>query len=318
MNARIFCSLIVLCLCLVISPVAKAQDASREFIEPTGWSIGFSTGLSDLWGDVGTQSIVDHYTNPKYFDKVAFLGGIYGRYAFSPAFAVRLSANVGALFATDAWNKEAAKKAKFQGDDAFQRYTRNQTAKDQIFESTVMMEISMLRFNYESKSAHRRGQPVLLAGIGIFHYNPQSTVGNTPNWVNTYQLSLEGQGFQGYGTFPAKYSLWQPCIPLGFAYRWDVGRHLNIGMEYIWRMTLTDYLDGVSGKYISYTDFTNHLPGTQPITAYNTMDKSYFSGLSAPATPGSLRGNPSNNDSYSTFTISIFWKIQSANHGWWH
>ncbi|NDC43097.1 MAG: hypothetical protein EBZ77_16370, partial [Chitinophagia bacterium] len=47
---------------------SRAQDASRIYIEPTGWSLGTSFGVADLWGDVGTASPVDHYINGHYFE----------------------------------------------------------------------------------------------------------------------------------------------------------------------------------------------------------------------------------------------------------
>src|SRR6187402_2328835 len=34
-----------------------------EFAERPGWSLGLNFGMSDLWADVGTKSVVDHYTN---------------------------------------------------------------------------------------------------------------------------------------------------------------------------------------------------------------------------------------------------------------
>ena len=317
MNSWITRSLFVLCICLVTIQALNAQDASRIYIEPTGWSIGTEGGLSDLWGNIGTTSPIDHYANSKYFDKVCFMGGIFGRYTVHPCFALKLTANYGSLYATDKWNYDLAKKATSQGADAYQRYARNQDAKDVMFESTLQMEIDLFRFNPESKSAHRRGQPFLVGGIGVFHFTPYSTVGNSPTWVRTYPLDLEGQGFAGPG-YPKQFSLWQPCIPLGIGYRWDIGQHLNIGLEYVWRMCFTKYLDGVSGPYIGLSQFQANLPASQAQTAYLVEDKSYFNGLSQPQTAGNLRGNASYEDSYSTITLTIYWKIESKNREWWH
>ncbi len=315
MQSRLFRYLMVLGICMAMSPATKAQDASRIYIEPTGWSIGTNFGLSDLWGDVGTNSAIDHYVNSKYFDKVAFMGGLFGRYTVHPCFAVRMGVNYGTVFATDKWNYDLALKASTQGDDGYQRYARSQTAKSYIFEGAFLMELNPMRFNPESKIAHKRGQPFLGAGIGVFHFEPYSTVGASPSWVKTYNLSLEGQGWGG--NYPEQYSKWQMCIPIVFGYRWDLGQHLNLGIEYMYRLTFTDYLDGVSGKYVDPAEYKKHLQAKDAIIAYQVEDKGYFSGLVVPNAAGNLRGNPSNNDSYSTLSVTLYYKINAKDREWW-
>ena len=36
------------------------------YIEQRGFSLGVNMGQADLWGDVGTKSVMDHYTNDVY------------------------------------------------------------------------------------------------------------------------------------------------------------------------------------------------------------------------------------------------------------
>ena len=116
MQARFFRNLLVLSLGLAsVAFTANAQNASRIYVEPDGWSLGMNVGESDLWGDVGTKSVIDHYTNSKYFDKMAFMGGLYGRYTVHPCFAIRLGINYGTLYATDKWNYDKAKNAAENG-----------------------------------------------------------------------------------------------------------------------------------------------------------------------------------------------------------
>ncbi|MCW3123473.1 MAG: hypothetical protein JWQ38_2965, partial [Flavipsychrobacter sp.] len=96
------------------------------------------------------------------------------------------------------------------------------------------------------------------------------------------------------------------------------GQHLNIGFEYTYRMTFTDYLDGVSGKYISKADFQNHLPAKDAGVAYEMADKAYFKGLAQPNVAGNMRGNPGNNDSYASLQITFYYKILTRTREWWH
>ena len=174
MRTRYIRSLLMLCIAVAASFTANAQNAAREYVEPDGWAIGIDAGMTDLWGDVGTKSFITHYTNSKYFDKVAFMGGMFGRYTVHPCFAIRLMANYGTLYATDKWNYDAAIKATSQGDDAYQRYARAQNAKDYIFEATVLFELMPFRMNPESKGASKRGQPFIGLGFSYFHFTPSS------------------------------------------------------------------------------------------------------------------------------------------------
>ena len=315
MSARYIRNLLMLCICFAASYTLRAQDASRLYVEKDGWAIGTNCGMSDLWGDVGTKSVVDHYNNSKYFDTVTFMGGMFGRYSIHPCLGVRLAANYGSLYATDKWNYDLAKKATSQGADAYQRYARAQNAKDYIFEGSILLEFMPFRMNPESKMAGRRGQPFLGLGFAYFHYTPYSTVAASPTYVATYDLHLEGQGF-GDG-FPPKYSLWQPAIPLVIGYRWDLGQHLNLGIEYMYRKTFTDYLDGVSGKYISAADFKAHLTPKDAALAAQVADKGYWLNLEPPNAAGNLRGNPSDKDGYSTITITFYYKVHTRNRTWW-
>src|ERR1700733_8113836 len=107
MQARF--TLYLLALCMAAGYTTIAQDASRIYVEPDGWSIETNFGMTDLWGNVGTQSPVTHYTNSKYFNKVAFMGGMFGRYNIHPCLAIRLQFSYGTLYATDQWNYDAVK-----------------------------------------------------------------------------------------------------------------------------------------------------------------------------------------------------------------
>jgi len=316
MQARFIRNLLVLCICMATGHTTKAQDAHRLYVEPDGWCIGFNAGMSDLWGNVGTQSPITHYDNSKYFNKVAFMGGMFGRYNVHPCFGIRFQANYGSLYATDQWNYDLAKKATLQGQDAYQRYARAQNVKDDILEGTVLFELTPFRMNPESKRAFKRGQPFLGIGFSYFHFTPYSTVAASPTWVKTYDLHLEGQGF-GTG-YPPNYSLWQPAIPLAIGYRWDLGQHLNLGIEYMFRYTFFKYLDGVSGKYVSAAAFSEHLSPQNAQLAELVADKGYWYGLEPPNAAGNLRGNPGYTDKYSTITITFYYKVHNRTPRWWN
>jgi hypothetical protein len=299
MQAKVIRILSVLFVTVVMNQYAGAQQfrPQRVYVEPDGWSIGTNIGMTDMWGDVGTKTAVDHYLNSKYFDKVSFMGGMFGRYSFHPLFAIRFQLNFGSFYATDAWNYDGVKTVNhLEGTDYVQRYLRSQTAKAIVFEAATLLELTPRRFNLKGK-AYKRRQPYVAAGVGLMHYTPYSTVGKGPTFVRTYDLSLEGQGWEG--EYPKKNSRWQPVFPLAIGYRWDLGDHLNLGIEYMYRMTMFDYLDGVSGKYVSQFEFNQNMsPGDAKLA-------------------GTLRGNPANNDAYSTLTITFAFRVPTRSRIWW-
>ncbi|MEI8279606.1 MAG: hypothetical protein WCG87_07560 [Bacteroidota bacterium] len=319
MRKKIVRSIIATLICAAAITTVKAQPQS-QYIEYPGFSLGMNFGVADLWGDVGTKSPITHYTNDKYASNMHYMGGLYVRYVAHPAIAMRLGINYGVLYANDNWNYALAKAAKTVDDDAYQRWARNQDIKDYTWEGSLLFEINPFRFDLNSNAAKRRGQLYFLGGVAAFHFKPMSTYVNretgASTMVNIYDLNLEGQGVKGLSGAPPKYELWQLAIPLGVGYRWDIGEHLGLGIEYIWRMTMTDYLDGVSQKYIDPNIFTATLPADKAIIAKDMYDKSWIVHAGSHA-PGELRGNSSNNDSYSTFSLTFFYKIKNHRHPWW-
>ena len=316
MRVKLFRSLLIMGL-LAGSVSAFAQDASRVYVEPMGWSLGCNFGMSDMWGNVGTKSVIDHYSKSKAFNKPCFLGGMIGRYTIHPCLAIKMQLNIGALYATDEWNIDAAKKATSQSDDAYQRYIRNQDAKDYIGEGVALLEFTPFRANPESRWAHRRGQLYFGAGIGGFYFVPYSSVGGTSTFVKTYNLHLEGEGW-GNG-YPSNYSLWQPCVPVDLGYKWDLGMHFNLGIEWMYRFTFFSYLDGVANNYVDPSSFAQHLNAHDAALALQMYDKTKYVNAALPANvPGTLRGSPNVNDSYSTLSITFYYKIQSRRKEWWH
>ncbi len=150
--------------------------------------------------------------------------------------------------------------------------------------------------------------------MGYYHYQPYSSLGG--GWQKIAPLHLEGDGFPVAGMPPLQ-NLYQWCVPLGAGVRFDIGPHLNIGMEYQWRMCFTDYLDGVSGKYIDPKYFDLYLSPADAALAKQMYDKSGLAFYNAKNAVGANRGNPSNNDSYSTISIILYWKVLPHHIPWW-
>lgn len=320
MRKRMLRSILALCISAAALPAAKAQ--SPEYIEPSGFSLGTTFGLADMWGDVGTKTIVDHYGNDKYWRKPHFMGGLFLRYTAHPSFSIRMGASYGTVFADDSWNEHNANKATSPTDDAYVRYLRNQIAKTNIWEGNLIFEFSPFRMGVNSKLAHKRWQPYLMAGIAAYHFRAmgeyRDRVTDQKKWVDLYDLHIEGDGWDFAGA-PAKYKKWQMAVPLGVGLRWDIGYHLGLGVEYMYRYCFTDYLDGVSDKYIDPALYDKNLSPQDADIAKNVSDRTWI--IVDPNykhAPGDKRGNKAVNDGYSTISVTFFYKIKRRNTPWWH
>lgn len=310
---------------------AQRRDNSffREphFVEPVGWSLGITLGTSDLWADVGTKGIIDHYNNENYTDHVYALGSLYGRYTFRPAIAARLAISYGRVGAADNFNINKARKASTIEDDAFQRYLRNQDVRTDIWESYLVAEIMPLRFNMNSRMSRRRFQPYVALGIGGFYNRPFGTYtarngSGGGRYIDLTTLHLEGQEFKGSDGkplegAPKKDNLFHVSVPAGLGVRWDIGEHLGLGLEYLYRYTFTDQMDGVSTKYIDPTLFDANLSAQNAAIARDMYDKSWQIYEGAGNAPGAVRGNPAVNDAYSSISINFFWRVLGKQRPWW-
>jgi hypothetical protein len=322
MRKKLFGSILALSIGTI---AANAQPAiPREYVEMPGFSMGINFGMTDLWGDVGTQTLIDHYNNSTYWDKPCFMGGMFGRYLGHPVLAVRFGINYGTLYANDKWNKDKAEKAKSTEDDAYQRYLRNQDIRVNIWEGTLMLEFNPLRFNSESRAAQKRMQPYILAGIGGFHFKPQSSLLDQSTgrrkWVDVHDLHLEGEGIGPEKSTPGwtpKTSLWQLCVPAGLGVRWDIGDQYALGLEWLYRFTMTDRLDNVSSEYTAPDYYDRYLPPEKAALAKQLYDKSWEIDPTVQRRPWTARGNKEVLDGYSAISVTFIYKILNNKSPWW-
>ncbi len=99
--------------------------------------------------------------------------------------------------------------------------------------------------------------PYIFAGVAGFHYNPYAYT-SSGNKVYLKQLSTEGQGLAAYPD-RKPYSLTQLAIPFGLGLRMVLTEKVDVGAEFGYRKTFTDYMDDVSRSYVDPAEFTNPL-----------------------------------------------------------
>jgi len=212
---------------LIASPlVIKAQ-----FVE-----IGLLLGGSNYLGDLSNETVVLKETH--------LAASLFGRYNISPRWAVK---GFGAYGHVSGDDKNFATETRLYNENPSFEFNRlrNLNFESDIFEFSVQMELNLIKNNLKDNSV-RPFIPYLFGGIGVFNFNPKTQLnGNT---IELHPLATEGQGSTAYNELK-KYDLTAITIPIGIGFRQKIGDSFFLGVEGGIRITNTNYLDDVGGKY---------------------------------------------------------------------
>ncbi len=269
----------------------------NPFLFEAGVSLAAMNSLTDVGGrrGKGTSGVKDfNFKNTKP------AGSVYVAMGYQNVFAARIEATVGAIKGYDSI-LESVKKSNAVG-----RYNRNLNFRSRISEITLTGEFHPILFfaNYNEDQFPPNLSPYLIAGIGVYHFNPQAYYKG--NWIDLQPLHTEGQGFAEY---PARknYTLTQVNFPFGIGFRYELTRFLNVRFEGIFRKLTTDYLDDVSTRYIQPELFAKYLRGTNLTNALILNNRGRADALpeATTAQPGGIRGNPNNEDHYMTLNLKV-------------
>jgi hypothetical protein len=280
-----------------------SQYTESSSVFEAGISMGPTNFLGDLGGNVGrgTKFIKDNN-----FPMTKFMFGAYLTYQPNEWLGFRLAINRGTLEGDDAIIKGKG------GLEEARKY-RNSNFRSRITEGMLLAEIYPTVFlESDPTDVFAKLRPYLLAGAGIFHFNPQGTDPLTKEWVDLRPLHTEGQGFAEY---PGRkeYKLTQVNIPLGFGAKYFLSESVNLGLEVLHRTTFTDYVDDVSTTYIDPASFYAHLPLAQAQLAQRMANKSGNNGATTPYAVGAKRGTATNNDAYFSVNVKLGFRLGRGN-----
>jgi hypothetical protein len=301
MKFRIRLSLL---LCFIVSS-SQAQyyfsangNYDRALSFEAGISIGPMNSLTDLGGRAGIGTKGPKDLN---FKSTTLFGSIYGMVVYKYFLALRAEATAGTVKSNDSLLKGISVNNKAIG-----RYTRNLSFRSAIYEFSIIAEFHPLDLisNINTDREPPLFSPYLLAGVGIFNFNPQANLNGA--WIDLHPLHTEGEGFAEYHN-SKPYNLTQLNIPLGAGVAYQVSDKFNLRLEYIHRHLFTDYLDDVHGTYIDPAVFSRYLSGNDLINALilNNRVKPGTPANTTTARPGGKRGNPTNNDAYFTINFKV-------------
>jgi len=185
-------------------------------------------------------------------------------------------------------------------------YNRGLHFKSPVYELSGQLEFNFLP--YDPGNPLYTWTPFVYAGASLFSFNPQGE-NEIGEWVDLQPLGTEGQGTTLPNT-DSKYSLIQFAAALGGGFKIAVSNTFNIIFEYSTRKTFTDYLDDVSGNYVS----------SRPPEWSDNPDAEYLSDpdhnddrVDYPF--GKERGNPDKNDWYSFAGVTLSFKLGNKTKG---
>lgn len=181
---------------------------------------------------------------------------------------------------------------KLIGDDvnasSDDRKRRNLNFQSPLREYALLTDINL---NHWLKGLDKYGINLYYStGIAVFHFEPQTILNG--ELVKLRTLGTEGQGLPGY---PDAYSNLQISIPFGMGFSFDFTKRLAMNFEVMPRITFTDYIDDVSGTYVSTQEL---IDANRPITAQVANKAVGNDGLPIEYPTGTKRGDSSDNDWY--------------------
>jgi hypothetical protein len=179
-------------------------------------------------------------------------------------------------------------------------YLRNLSFRSILSEATFIFEWKFRELMINSSQP--RANFYFFGGASVFYFNPeaQSDSGDL-KWFPLKTFTTEGQGTVFYPNVKS-YRSTQIAVPLGLGVRWTLNKFYRFSTELGYRITFTDYLDDVSGKYVDPLKIV----GTHGNRAGEFVDRSsqlhpYLAGYFKEGSPRGSRGN----DAYLFLGFSI-------------
>lgn len=292
-------SILLLLICFAVH--SKSYSQALFFGEKVKWEVGFNFGPSFFLGDLGGNS--GKGTNDvkdMNFEFTKFMKGVFVTMYPKSWVGLRLAADYTYLEGDDAIINTT-------GIDELWRKQRNLDFRTNIIEGYFALELFPTMLFSRNSEFEPRLRPYVLAGVGVFHFNPQGSLtdaAGNKSWYYLQPLRLEGQGMSEY-PYSKPYKLTQMNIPFGAGIKYFISDRINMSMEVLYRKTFTDYIDDVSQKYIDPNNYTKYLSSQQASLAYKLSDKSIgiiYPGMTRyPA--GTQRGDLKDKDTYFSIVL---------------
>ncbi|SEK76240.1 hypothetical protein SAMN05421740_102624 [Parapedobacter koreensis] len=242
-------------------------------VQAQEWEIGLQGGASGYMGDINPE-------NPLAFND--WSAAAFVKYNFNHTWGLRGNFAYANLFAHDFYSSVQQRQNRYLG-----------------FFGAVKEAALLVDFNF-FKWLPQRGRivytPYIFAGIGGILFDPKwrSVSGNDIKLRHYY---TEGVIYQNKTI----------TIPFGAGFKYNLRGPWTIGAELGYRMTLTDYLDDVSGDYFDYDVYYNYALSN----GFAPVSRSDWGNIANPSNSpiGSQRGDGRPYDSFMTVGITLSYTI---------
>ncbi len=238
---------------------------------------GITGGFSQYFGDL-------QYGYETRENNAAF--GIFARYNLKRQVAIKAQFSQATLSGNDALQRKT---------NSFES-TRNLSFQSKLFELAVQGEWNITKFDIRDNN---RTAPYLFAGLAGIYYSPQAELDG--KWYDLQSMGTEGQTLEG----GKKYSKLNVAFPVGVGLKISLNERFNIGFEFGMRLTMSDYLDDVSGTYPNLA----LLEEIDPIASQLSFRSPEILPQLAGNPVGKPRGNPNDKDSYFIGNITFSFNL---------
>ncbi len=258
---------LIICLVFIYPSICVAQ-----YVE-----LGVSGGFSQYFGDL--QPDYEARENNASF-------GFFARYNWSRNLAIKVQFLQTTLTGDDANQK---------GFNTFE-VNRNLSFKARLFELGLQGEWNITKFDVR---ADKTTAPYLFGGLALIYSNPRAALGDY--WYDLQPLGTEGQTLEG----GKKYSKLAVAFPVGAGIKISLSERVNIGFDFGYRFTLTDYLDDVSGVYPNLALLEEQNPIARQLSFRSPEILPQLAGNPV----GKPRGNPNTKDGYFIGNITFSFNL---------
>ena len=307
----------MLCTAILWAGIATGSNAQY------GLDYGFAIGTANYLGDIGGDDLTrQDFSADLHLGQTKLSSHVFVRYRLNSVLAVR--GQVGTVFLED-YDNLSTNAA---------RVTRNAHFRNFVNELSVRAEVSFFSnpmiTRYTSKLRMGMNAYATL-GVTGFSHNPQAQLnrdaaeyhfaqGNIS--TNPTQLNYdEWYDLRDAGTETLSYGQLSVGVPLGLGVSFEVNHQIRVGMEFVWNLTFTDYLDDVSFTWadpsgLSDIQFLLSNPSSVVVAEAAGVDnpEAFLNSFRWDEAYESPRGNPDKNDTYGTLQVSVSKVVMSSSN----
>lgn len=189
-----------------------------------------------LFGGTNYVGDLSNNSGNLYLKETKLAAGAMVRQNLNHLLALRFSFN---------WARVSGQDANVRNDDYI--HDRNLSFRSSLLEFGVIGEFNIL--GYQPYGLARPFSPYVFVGIAGTKFNPKTRY--LGNWEELQPLGTEGQGME---SFDEPYKTFAFAIPFGVGVKYALTDRINLGLELGARPFFSDYLDDVSGAYVSYPE----------------------------------------------------------------